>query len=298
MIHVTPGHEKSISLEIFFKAFRMLPKKTQPHFTLHVRKQELLYFLENYQLHYSFKKNCLQLGSDLIQLEYFQKTSKSFAQEGLESALNALDPTSDILITLPTSKETLSLNGKATNGYTEYLRQKYCRPYLTMGFKNKERIFLLLTDHIPLKDISKTINPNLIKEKINTSLNQIECLFGKPSEVYLSGINPHAGEQGLLGSEEKVFSQISSQIKGPFPGDTLHFYFKNQRQVFIYAFHDQALTLFKGKYGIMGSHITFGLDFLRISVDHGTAFHLYGKNKANPMGCYYILLEALQIHHF
>ena len=120
-------------------------------------------------------------------------------------------------------------------------------------------------------------------------MNQIKYLFGRPKEIYLSGINPHAGEQGLLGHEKKVFSALPAEIKGPLPGDSLSFYLRHPNdewQIFIYAFHDQGLGFFKGQYAMMGCQITFGLDFVRFSVDHGTAFNLYGENTANPMGLY------------
>ena len=305
MIHITPGHEKSISLEILFKTLRMLPKKTHSHLMLHARKQELSHFFRDYKIPHAFGEDYLQIASDVIPLKYFPETSsnsKSFAQMGLESALEHLNPASDILFTLPTSKNSLILNGKATGGYTEYLRQKYHLPHLCMGFKNKNRIFLLLTDHIPLREVPSELAFKLIETKISASLKQIEDLFGRPKEVYLSGINPHAGEQGLLGHEEGLFSFLSKHenprmkaIKGPLPGDTLHFYFKDFLQVFIYAFHDQALALFKEKYGLMAMQMTLGLNFLRLSVDHGTAFELYGENQANPMGCYHALLEALRL---
>ncbi len=305
MIHITPGHEKSVSLEIFFKTLRMLPKKTHSHLMLHARQSELSHFFRDYQTPHEFGEDCLQVASDIIPLKYFPETSsneKSFAQMGLESALEHLNPACDILFTLPTNKNSLVLNGKATGGYTEYLRQKYHLPHLCMGFKNKNCIFLLLTDHIPLRQVASALTPKFVEIKIHASIKQIEKLFGRPKEVYLSGINPHAGEQGLLGDEEENFSFLANHpnpqmraIQGPLPGDTLHFYFKDHLQVFIYAFHDQALPLFKERYGLMAMHMTLGLPFLRTSVDHGTAFELYGKNQADPMGCYYALIESLRL---
>ena len=217
MIHISPGHEKSISLEVFFKAFKILPQKSQSLFTLHIRKKELLSFLKDYQIFYRLKENQIQIGSDIINLIFFQESSKSFSQEGLESALNHLNPAKDILVTLPISKDSLVVDQKIIPGHTEYFRQRYHRPHLTMAFKNKKRIFLLLTDHIPLKDVSKQLTAELIEKKITLSLKQIEAFYGRPDEIYLSGINPHAGEQGLLGLEEKRFSSFLFLSKVHFP---------------------------------------------------------------------------------
>ncbi len=308
MIHIAPGHEQSIALEVFFKTLRMLPEKTHNQLILHAGRPELSHFFHDYQIPHRFGENNLQVESSTILWRDCSRNpsnDSSFAQAGLESALEHIDKDGDILFTLPTSKDSLVLEGAPTGGYTEYLRQKYSHRHLCMGFKNKKRIFLLLTDHLPLKKVSSFLSPQLAEAKILFSLQQIESLFGRPKEIYLSGINPHAGERGLLGDEESIFSFLPNHknpqmraIQGPLPGDTLHFYFKDCAQIFIYAFHDQALPLFKEKYGLMAMQITFGLDFPRISVDHGTAFELYGKNLANPMGCYYALTEALRLQNF
>ena len=296
MIHISPGHENSISLEIFLKSFKMLPQNSKKHITLHIRKKELAYFFKSYSIDYKFDKNFIIMGSETVKAQYFSSSKSSFAQAGLESALENLDPKNDILVTLPTSKDTLIHQNEIAGGHSEYFRKKYNLPHLTMGFKKGERIFLLLTDHIPLREVPNALTQNLVQTKIHNSLKQIEELFWKPKDIYLSGINPHAGEQKLLGDEEKVFDCLPTCIQGPVSGDTLHLHFKEYPQVFIYAFHDQALALFKGKYGLLGTHITFGLPFPRLSVDHGTAFDLYGKNQANFLGFYHTLLEALRIH--
>ena len=101
-----------------------------------------------------------------------------------------------------------------------------------------------------------------------------------------------------MGNEEnkivktiKYLKEIYPDIEfiGPIPGDSLHIYRKSNDTLFVYSFHDQGLAKFKSENGFMGVKITFGLPFLRVSVDHGTSFNLYGKNTANYIGCLYLL---------
>ena len=299
MIHVSPGHEQSISSEVFIKAYSLLPPSTQNLFTLHTQKYVIKQFFEMYNIPYQIKKNVLYWDHHSLLLKLFPPSNLSFSQAGIESALGSTRHFKDVIITLPTDKKSFLLKKKRTLGHTEFLRSFFKLPYLTMGFKHKNTIFMLLTDHIPLKEVSSSLTIKLIQNKVLNSLAQINDLYKRPHDVYLAGVNPHAGENGLLGIEESLFSTLPSYIKGPLPADSIHLYLKEKKpQVFIFNYHDQALTLFKSRYGIMGSNITFGLPFLRLSVDHGTAFNLYGKNKADPTGCYYTMLEAIAIHRF
>ena len=120
-------------------------------------------------------------------------------------------------------------------------------------------------------------------------------------EVYFSGINPHCGEDGNISITDIIINAAIKKLVLSFPdidfhemlpGDTLHFSIKNKEQLFVYAFHDQGLAPFKLKYGLTGINLSLGLPFKRVSVDHGTAFNLYGKNQANYNGMLYLLDEV------
>ena len=92
---------------------------------------------------------------------------------------------------------------------------------------------------------------------------------------------------------EKLYGHIFS---GPFSGDTLHHHQRlDKKQLFVYMYHDQGLAQFKSQYGLIGLNITLGLPFLRLSVDHGTAFDLYGKNKANISGMLFLFKQAFEV---
>jgi len=132
----------------------------------------------------------------------------------------------------------------------------------------------------------------LTSEVLEIALNQalkLRKILKKPLQklpVALVGLNPHAGESGLLGSEEiSTFQPLLKKLKevvGPLPPDTAFLKQNwNKFSVFVCPYHDQGLIPFKMIHGTQGFHLTFGLTFVRTSVDHGTAFDIYGKNKAD-----------------
>ena len=131
-----------------------------------------------------------------------------------------------------------------------------------------------------------------IYNKVKTAIPFFVNNF-KLNTITFAGINPHAGENGLIGTGDEnisraidILAKEYSNIKffGPLSGDTLHLKSNSINDLLIYCFHDQALSYFKSKTGFLGANITIGLDYLRVSVDHGTAFDLYGKNSADYLG--------------
>ena len=173
-----------------------------------------------------------------------------------------------------------------------------------MVFESLNERILLITDHVPLKEVPNSIDVPLIVSKVQTTLKGYASLKIPIQEVIFSGINPHAGENGILGSEDSVVTHAIQKLgiqfpninfSGPCSADVLHFFKKiHSVQLFVYMYHDQGLPKFKNEHGTIGIHITFGLPFLRVSVDHGTAFNLYKKDQANYMGMYYLLNRVLK----
>lgn len=296
MIYVTEGHESGIGLEIFLKSFLLLTKEEKKNIILFVSKPD-------------FEKNLLDLKLNLALFKDLKiveniESSKFSSTNSLLTALNTIGP-SDILVTLPTSKDQLILNNKMLAGYTEFFRSYYNNKNISMTFKGLTQNILLITDHIPLKNVAGEISSDLIENKIKVTLDNFKKYFYTFDEIILSGINPHAGENGILGDEEthikkaiaKLEKGYGSIFKGPYSGDTLHHYHDaSKKQLFVYMFHDQGLAQFKSQYGLIGLNITLGLPYLRLSVDHGTAFELYGKNKANVSGMIFLLKQALEVN--
>lgn len=299
MIYITQGHEKGIGLEVFFKSFLTLSPNFDKQFTLIVNSQTLLENLKLLKLNYIISPGLLAIQNRNLRLIEFNDQSKPQSTVALEIALKEIQHHQDTLITLPTSKDQLLINNQHCLGYTEYLRNQFNLPDLAMFFYSESLKVLLLTDHLQLKEVPDTLNENLVIKKVSSAIAQF-----KFNNIYFAGINPHAGEGGLLGLDDKIISNsiISLQklypqinFQGPFSGDVLHYKINSkENQLLVYSFHDQGLVLFKSQQSLMGINITLGLPFLRLSVDHGTGFDIYGKNQANYLGCFYTLKKALE----
>lgn len=295
MIYVTEGHESGIGLEIFLKSFLLLSKEQKKLIRLVVSKKDL-------EKNFSDLKLNPKLFSDLSIIENVESTKFS-STNSLFTALNIIKP-EDILITLPTSKDQLVINDVNQAGYTEFFRTYFKNKNISMTFKGLTQNILLITDHIALKQITQMITADLIINKVQIVLDNFKKYFFSFDEIIFSGINPHAGENGILGDEEKhiktaivnLEKNYGKIFKGPISGDTLHhLHDSTKKQLLVYMYHDQGLAQFKSQYGLIGLNITLGLPFLRLSVDHGTAFELYGKNKANISGMLYLLKQAYEV---
>lgn len=295
MIYVTQGHESGIGLEIFLKSFLLLTSEEKKSIRLITSEANLTQNLIDLNL----DKGSIK---DLITIEN-KKTTPYSSSNSLITALELIT-SNDILITLPTSKDQLIYNNKKLAGYTEFFRTYYANKNIAMTFKGITQNILLITDHIALKEVSKNISSEKIQHKVRIALDNFKKYFYQFDEVVFSGINPHAGENGILGDEEvhiknaiiELEKTYGSIFKGPYPGDTLHYQRNDKiKQLFVYMYHDQGLVQFKWQNGVIGLNITLGLPFLRLSVDHGTAFDLYGKNKANYSGMLFLFKHAFEV---
>lgn len=269
MIHITEGSYDSINLEIISKAINSLSE----------RKRNNIIFYTSQEISLPVK---------------IVKTSKeNNVITAIETAIKNIS-SKDILLTLPANKTDF----KNFSGHTEYFRSKYENPNIAMMFKGLNMNALLLTDHIKLKDITNKITIQTIIEKLKIALSGHNQFFKLIDEVIFSGINPHAGEFGLLGDEEKLINTAIEKLKiqfprikfdGPISADTIHFTPIKPNKLFVFSYHDQGLGIFKTVNKLYGMNITLGLPFLRISPDHGTAPGMKGKNQGNYLGLYWLL---------
>ena len=292
MIFVSQGHQLSIGLEVFFKALSLMSSRERKFFHLVGCQSSIDETLKSIATH---------LNLSGLTYHYFQPSHITQSEEALKYCLKKIKPR-DILITLPTTKDQLP----EKRGHSEFFRKLYQKEHLSMVFESLNDRILLVTDHIPLKQVTTVVDTSLITAKVQTTLEGYDLIKISIQEVIFSGLNPHAGEKGLLGREdsvvtcavgelEKLFPHI--RFRGPYSADTLHYFKKNSSErLFVYMYHDQGLPRFKSEYGTIGVHFTFGLPFLRMSVDHGTAFNLYKKDRADYMGMYYLLKWALECH--
>lgn len=305
MIYVTQGHEKSIALEVFLKSFSLLSKSEQSNFKLVANKETVIDHLNLCKFEFNIVDDLIKFNGSEMSCIFFCDNETFQSTKSLEVALSSMNHASDILLTLPTSKDQLVLNGINKAGYTEYLRTYSKSENTSMLFASDLDHVLLVTDHIPVCEICAKISGKVLFQKISNALNGMDKYFVPYDEVLIAGINPHVGENGILGNEDQLIMPTMQKLKdqfpntifkGPFSGDTLHFHNNSSHQLKVFMYHDQGLPLFKDKNGAVGLNISLGLPFLRMSVDHGTAFDLYGKNQADYLGSLYLLKKGLEAH--
>ena len=206
------------------------------------------------------------------------------------------------ICTMPISKSVLKDGANFPfPGHTEYLAHLDGRKNYGMMLVNKYLKVVPATIHIPVKDIAKYLNEELIEKTIKTTHRELTTRFSisNPS-IWISGLNPHAGESGTIGDEEQIFiipviKKLQSKgynLIGPVSADTMFYGKKRGRfDAAICMYHDQALIPIKTLDFHSSVNLTIGLSFIRTSPDHGTAFDIAGKNLANPTST----IEAIKL---
>ncbi len=299
MILVTQGSEPSIGLEVFFKSFLSIEKLHQSSFKLFASKNLVEKTLKSLKIPFSIMNHSLKLSSREIQCVWVDPKSPTL--NSLLEALKVIKST-DTLITLPSDKKSFKQDGVDFSGYTQFFRHHFKKDDLCMVFKGRINTVGLITDHIPVKEIP-SINSNLILKRVRTVLSSRD-LKGT-QYILFSGLNPHCGEDGLMGNEENEIEIAIKKLKseypnknfiGPIPADTIwkHKYFYKNDSFTFFMSHDQGLGVFKTRNELIGANITYGLDFVRMSVDHGTAPDIAYKNCADYSGCLFVIKQALK----
>lgn len=198
----------------------------------------------------------------------------------------------DAIVTSPINKHNIQNEHFTFVGHTEYLAENFNAPNVLMCMVKDNLRVALLTGHLPLSEVSKQITKEKIEQKLTILLQSLQKDFGiqKP-KIAVLGLNPHAGEEGLLGNEEKEiiepvikeFRKQGNLVYGAFPADS---FFGNKRytgyDAVLSMYHDQGLTAFKTLAFEQGVNFTMGLPIVRTSPDHGTAYNIAGKNVASP----------------
>lgn len=298
-IAITTGDINGIGTEITIKALNKLNIDSDKIVLITNKKSLELYE----QLHKDYEIIDIDYDGE-IEFGKITKESGDFAFRCLKKACS-ISPKA--IVTAPVSKEALHLSGHKFNGQTEILEY-----YLAHDNQKAEMLFvskgfnvLLLTRHCALKDIK--ITKNLIMDKINRLNLFFKNNFNISSPSFaLCSLNPHAGEGGILGSEEddiiipavKELRESNIKITMPLPSDTLFIeagknYLKNKKAPFdcyIAMYHDQGLIPIKTIAGTKTVNMTIGLDIIRTSPSHGTAFDIAGKNLADSSS----MVEAIK----
>ncbi|MBV1923695.1 MAG: 4-hydroxythreonine-4-phosphate dehydrogenase PdxA [Flavobacteriaceae bacterium] len=228
-----------------------------------------------------------------------------YAIKSLKAAVNALKKDEiDVLVTAPINKSNVQSDTFNFPGHTNFLAQELEGDSLMLMVSNSLRVGLL-TDHVAVKDIASHITPELIESKIQTIHDSLIKDFGvvKP-KIAMLGINPHNGDNGVIGDEDDTImfptiekiQKTGKLVYGPYAADSF-FGSKNYKQfdAVIASYHDQGLIPFKTLSFGNGVNYTAGLNKVRTSPDHGTAYDRAGKNVANHESFREAVYKAIEI---
>lgn len=310
-ISITTGDIDGIGTEITSKALAKL--KPQKNILFYVWRSSAcpkkhLFLIDKYfkrhtvnswpealKVKFSSHKDIVDIHSNLTPAHWFETSSKASFYGHLDG-----------IVTAPLSKTSIISSGMNDLGHTEILKRITGEKDLFMVFSGKHFNVLLVTGHISIKDIPTNFN-KLLLEKAIFAANNFVALFGKQKKakpMALVGINPHKGESGLIGNEEEMifkdvitnFKKNNILIEGPLSPDSAYLKTNwNKFSMYIAPYHDQGLIPFKmAHFKSPGVHCTVGLNFIRTSVDHGTAKDIFGKNRANPTSMYEALKTAIR----
>ena len=253
------------------------------------------------------KVNLLNIWKEEVPIEIgtATKVSGEYAYKSLESAVQHLNKNEiDVLLTAPINKENIQSDTFNFPGHTEYLESELDGESLMLLISDTLRVGLI-TGHIPISEVSEQIKPELIKKKVDILHQTLKEDFGiRKPKIAILGLNPHCGDKGVIGKEDdeiirptiKEIQDSGKIVFGPYAADG--FFGSNTYKQFdgvLAMYHDQGLAPFKALSFGNGVNFTAGLSKIRTSPDHGTAFEIAGKNKANPTSFKEALFTALEI---
>lgn len=231
--------------------------------------------------------------------------------DGAQCALHALEiacglaKSSDAgaVVTAPVSKSQLYQVGFRYPGQTEFVSERcgIARENAVMMLAGPSLRVIPMTTHIPLKEVPQNLSQNLVLARATAAHKAMKRNFGIPKpRIAIAGLNPHAGENGSLGEEERQVMQPAIEklrhqgidITDPMPADTMfHEEARLKYDVALCPYHDQALIPLKTLHFFDGVNMTLGLPIVRTSPDHGTAFNIAGRNIADPRS----MIAAIQM---
>ncbi len=255
------------------------------------------------------KVNIVNCWNDNVNITLGKPTDVSgkYAFIALENAVKELQQGFvDALVTAPISKHAMQMADFPYPGHTEYLTKELGadRDSLMLMVSDTFKIGLV-TNHLPLRAVADAISKELVFDKITLLHESLRVDFGIDCpRIAVLGLNPHAGDEGVLGDEEERFirpaiakaKEAGILVMGPYPADG--FFGSGQYRKFdaiLAMYHDQGLIPFKALSFGSGVNFTAGLKYVRTSPDHGTAYDIAGKNEANPSSFREALFLALDI---
>ena len=216
----------------------------------------------------------------------------------------ALEKQMQGMVTAPLCKEAMVKAGFFFPGHTELLAEETSTKTYAMMFVGKNLKVILVTTHLSFSKVPEKINQKIVLEKIKLAYDVSQKLKIKQPRIVVCGLNPHAGEGGLFGKEEKnsiipackKAKQLGINVFGPYPADTVFYYAKKGKyDIVIAMYHDQGLIPVKLLDFSSCVNVTIGLPFVRTSPGHGTAFDIAGRNIADSSSLVESILVAARL---
>ena len=302
MIAITLGDPAGVGPEVLLKAL--------PYFKRHLKK--FLIIGDKKVLEARAKLFSLKLPHEVeilsvseLDVEPSQPTLEGFQAmlTYLETAISlAKEKRVKAIVTLPITKEGLAKVGSKYRGHTELLADAFGVKDYVMCFYGRRLIVSLLTTHLPLKEVPGALSEEKVISVAKLSYEFLRKIKPKKKSLSLAlcGVNPHAGESGLLGEEELriLFPAVEKSkalgipLSGPYPADSLFYHaVKGRYDLVIAIYHDQGLAPFKLIHFKDGVNVTLGLPIVRTSPCHGTAYDIAPLGVASPES----LISALKL---
>jgi len=263
-----------------------------------------------YSKSFSFKNNCINL------LDLKNITNRQFGRNLGSSGLAAIEyidrgidlikkNVASALVTGPVNKKSINLAGIKFSGHTEYLAKKSGTKSVAMMFVAKNLKVVLITTHMALNKVSSSITKKKIIGIVKLARKYLKKHFKiRNPKIGVLGLNPHAGEMGLMGLEEKeIISPAVKKLKknlpsvtGPLPADTAFYDLYNKKyDILVSMYHDQGMIPVKMLARNKAVNLTLGLPYIRTSPVHGTAYDIAGKGKADPSSMITAINLAVQL---
>ena len=318
-VGISVGDINGIGIEIVLKTFedvRMLELCTPIIFasnkTLSIHKKELNIHTQTHGVDaltkcVSNKVNLVNVWKEHVDINFGKETEDGgkYAFLSLQAAVKALQNNEiDVLVTAPINKHNIQSEDFKFSGHTEYLETHLKGDSLMILMTDEIKIGLI-TGHIPIQKIAETITSELIEKKVNLMYHSLvqDFKISKP-KIAVLGLNPHCGDNGVIGDEDDTLIRPTLEkiqtsgklVYGPYSADS--FFGSGSYKNFdgiLAMYHDQGLAPFKTLAFGNGVNFTAGLDKIRTSPDHGTAYEISGKGMANDNSFKEALYSALDI---
>ena len=226
------------------------------------------------------------------------------ALKAIDDAVSAIERGEcSALVTAPIHKQAIALAGAKHAGHTELLAERagltrYGYDY-AMYFDSPHLKTVLLSVHVPLREALTLVDADSIVALAKLMTREYQRIYGSTPRIAVAGVNPHAGEGGMFGDEETIIAEAveraGKNVSGPYPPDMVFLAtIIGRHDVVLAMYHDQALIPMKTYAFEESVNVTIGLPYLRVSVDHGTAFDIAGQDLADHLPMKYAIEWAAQ----